>query len=51
MIFGTAAITWSKSPKGASTVALWASRGTSLTITSVTSARVPSEPMISWVRS
>ena len=51
MIFGTAAMTWSKSSNGARTVALCASRGTSLTITSVTSASVPSDPMISWVRS
>ena len=51
MILGTAAMTWSKSPNGASTVAPCASRGTSLTITSVASASVPSEPMISWVRS
>ncbi|CKT16246.1 Uncharacterised protein [Mycobacterium tuberculosis] len=50
-ILGTAAMTWSKSANGASTLALWSSRGCSLTITSVTKARVPSEPMISWVRS
>ena len=35
MIFGTAAMIWSRAPKGASTVAPWAGRGTSLTMTSV----------------
>lgn len=48
---GTAVITWSKSANGATTVALWSRRGYSLTITSVASARVPSEPTMSWVRS
>ena len=48
---GTAAETASSAPKGASNVAAWSNRGASFTVTSVTSARVPSEPTMSWVRS
>ncbi len=48
---GTAAVTSSSVANGASTVAAWARRGWSRRIASVTSASVPSEPMMSWVRS
>jgi hypothetical protein len=49
--FGTADATSSSVGNGASTVALKAGRGTSFNVASVTSARVPSDPMTSWVRS
>ena len=50
-IRGTAAVTCSSVANGASTVAWCGSRGWSLTVASVTSASVPSEPMRSCVRS
>ena len=48
---GTAPVTWSSVAKGARTVVWWAGRGYTLSSASVTSASVPSEPMMSWVRS
>ena len=48
---GTAADTSASVANGASTVAVCAGRGYSFTIASVTIASVPSEPMISCVRS
>jgi hypothetical protein len=48
---GTAAVTWSRVANGASTVVWWAGRGYTLSSTWVTMAKVPSEPMMSWVRS
>jgi len=48
---GTAAVTSSRVENGASTVAWCSGRGYSFTTTSVTSARVPSLPTMSWVRS
>ena len=51
MMRGTAAVTCSRVVNGASTVAWCAGRGYSRSVASVTSARVPSEPMTSWVRS
>ena len=50
-IAGTAAVTSSSVGNGASTVAWCSGRGYSLSVASVTSASVPSEPMMSWVRS
>ncbi len=48
---GTTPATAPTSPKGTSRWPSGASTGESLRVTSVTSASVPSLPMISWVRS
>ena len=48
---GTAWATSARVAKGASTVDDAVNRGSSFTVTSVVMARVPSEPMSSWVRS
>ena len=48
---GTAAVTSASEPNGASSVAWQGRRGYSRSVASVTRARVPSEPTISWVRS
>ena len=50
-IGGITAVISRSEPNGASTVALCRRSGWSFTVTSVTSARVPSEPITSWVRS
>ena len=50
-IGGTAAATCSTVANGASRVAWWAGRGCRRRMARVTRASVPSEPMISWVRS
>ena len=48
---GTALATCERVAKGARTVDDAVNRGWSFTVTSVVMARVPSEPMSSWVRS
>jgi hypothetical protein len=48
---GTAAVTSAGEANGASSVAWQGSRGYSRSVASVTRAKVPSEPTISWVRS
>ena len=48
---GTASVTSSIEANGASTVAACGSRGLSFRVASVTTASVPSDPRISWVRS
>ena len=48
---GTACVTSASVANGASTVAVSVSRGCTLTVTSVVTASVPSDPMSSWVRS
>ena len=50
-ILGTATVTWSSVENGASSVVAWSGRGYSLSVASVARASVPSEPMISCVRS
>ena len=51
MMSGTASVTCSRVVNGASRVARCASRGASLRVISVTSASVPSDPVMSCVRS
>ena len=48
---GTACATSSSVEKGASTVATSDILGSTFTVTSVVTARVPSDPMSNWVRS
>ena len=50
-MWGTARATSARVAKGARTVDDAVKRGWTLTVTSVVMARVPSEPMSSWVRS
>ena len=50
-MWGTACATWASVAKGARTVDDAVKRGWTFTVTSVVMARVPSEPMSSWVRS
>ena len=50
-IAGTAAEISPSEAKGASAIVWWLGRGDSFSVASVTTASVPSEPMISWVRS
>ncbi len=48
---GTAWVTSARVANGTRTVAESVGRGCTFTVTSVVTARVPSEPMSSWVRS
>ncbi len=50
-MWGTACATSASVANGARTVADSVRRGWTLTVTSVVTASVPSEPMSSWVRS
>ena len=50
-IRGTALVTSARVANGTSTVAVSVRRGCTLTVTSVVTASVPSDPINSWVKS